>query len=240
MTPLLFGPDHRRLFGVYHAAASGTRGVVLIPPLGQEALRAHRALRILADALAQSGWHVLRFDPYGTGDSGGDDEDVTLAGVVSDVAVATLELQAVTGARQMALGGLRFGATAALLAAPTLPSVRALLLWEPVVYGAQLAAELDLSASKVTESQGFRYAAGLCGELQGVTPERLARGPLPKRGLLVWSVAPERAFTETLARAIERLEVATLPAPAAWSEENDFGAGPVPAGVIARFAEWRP
>src|SRR5215217_413896 len=78
MNPLYFGSSQKPLYGVYHPPKSQpgrpvrTTGVVLCYPLGQEYMRAHRAFRQLATLLTKSGFPVLRFDYYGTGDSGGD------------------------------------------------------------------------------------------------------------------------------------------------------------------------
>ena len=74
MIPMYFGSSARKLFGIYEAPMTGSaaRGVVICPPWGQEYLRAHRALRLLATRLCNAGFHVFRFDYSGTGDSVGD------------------------------------------------------------------------------------------------------------------------------------------------------------------------
>ena len=63
----------RQLAALYHPPTSADRGraVLILNPLGQEAVRAHRLLRVLADRLARLGVHVLRFDFHGCGDSAG-------------------------------------------------------------------------------------------------------------------------------------------------------------------------
>lgn len=231
MTPFFFGREGRRLFGVLHRAPGSGRGVVLIPPLGQEALRSHRALRILADAYARAGWNALRFDPYGTGDSEGDDLDVTLEGLAEDAQSAAAELSAATGARQLAAFGLRLGGLVALEAAS---AFKALMLWEPLTDPASLARRV----SPAGELEGFRWSPALRAGLQAPRPQ----AALPRRGLLLWSEAetPDRAaLTASLKARVEKLEVAHVAAPPAWSEENDFGAGPVPVAVIDALASWR-
>ena len=52
------------LFGFFHPAVGVSRatGVVLCPPVGADLVRAHRALRHLAERLARAGFDVLRFD----------------------------------------------------------------------------------------------------------------------------------------------------------------------------------
>ncbi|MBT9555127.1 MAG: alpha/beta hydrolase [Myxococcales bacterium] len=241
MNPGFFGDASRQLYGAYHPASGSSRGVVIVPPVGQEGLRAHRALRILADAWATAGWHVLRVDPFGTGDAGGSDHDVTLAGVVADTRTALKELAAVSGARQLIACGLRLGATAALLTATLDPAVRGLALWEPITDGPAWMAEIGLSRAGGA-AQGFDYSPTFASELRALRVDASSpAGPLPKRAILVWNQedSARTAATDALRGRIERLEVQTLPSPRAWAEENDFGAGPVPAAVIAALQAWR-
>ena len=75
MNPFYFGSSAEPLFGAYHPPGNqvGRNLAVLIcPPLGREYLRAHWALRRLADQISRDGGHVLRFDYFATGDSAGD------------------------------------------------------------------------------------------------------------------------------------------------------------------------
>lgn len=143
MTPLMFGPATRRLFGLYHPAEEGrpVRGTVLIcPPFGQEALRSHRFFKVLADRLARAGHSVLRFDYYGTGDSPGDDAEGDLEGWSHDVVAAHEELRRLSttpaGTPPLKWLGARLGGTLALLAArQARPALDRLVLWEPVMDG---------------------------------------------------------------------------------------------------------
>lgn len=215
--------------------------MVIVPPVGQEGLRSHRALRILADAWATAGWHVLRVDPYGTGDSGGSDLDVTLSGVVADTRTALRELAAVSGARQLIACGMRLGATASLLTAALDPTVRGLALWEPVTDGPAWMADVGL-AQGGGASQGFDFSPAFAAELSALRIDATSpAGPLPKRAILVWNQedGARASATDVLRSRIDRLDVHTLPSPRAWAEENDFGAGPVPASVIAALQGWR-
>ena len=84
MNLLFFGSSARQLFGAYHTPPSTVAergGAVLCPSWGSEYQASHRILRRLATRLSESGYHVLRFDYYGTGDSaGGRDEGDPRAG----------------------------------------------------------------------------------------------------------------------------------------------------------------
>ena len=146
MTPLLFGPVSRQLFGLFHSAppdAGGRLAVLICPPFGHEAVRSHRFFRLLADRLARSGMPVLRFDYFGTGDSPGEDTDGEFEGWRRDVCAAHEELRRRTGARRILWVGARLGATLAVLAARSGRCDPArLLLWDPIVSGADYLAAL--------------------------------------------------------------------------------------------------
>ncbi|GAA4352184.1 hypothetical protein GCM10023165_41050 [Variovorax defluvii] len=139
MTPMLFGPASRQLFGLYHAPERDSQLAVLIcMPLGQEAVRGHRLFRVLSDRLARAGVAVLRFDYYGSGDSPGEDTDGDLEGWRRDVCTAHEELRRRAGNRRIIWLGARLGASLAVMAAksgrcdPT-----RLILWDPIVDGAR-------------------------------------------------------------------------------------------------------
>lgn len=139
MTPLLFGPASRQLFGSFHPAHGDThadRAVLICPPFGQEAIASHRLWRALADRLARSGFAVLRFDYHGTGDSPGDDADGEFDGWRRDICTAHEELRRRTGAQRIVWLGARLGASLAVLAAKSGRSDPArLVLWDPIVSG---------------------------------------------------------------------------------------------------------
>jgi uncharacterized protein len=168
MIPITFGTAGRQLFGVYHPAQAAstkiqTRGVLLCNPWGQEAIRAHRLLRVLADRLARSGVHVLRFDYFGTGDSAGSDEEGDLKGWAQDILQAHLALQAqsqITDADITWLG-VRLGALLVIQAASATSTAASsssparLLLWDPVLDGP---AYLELLATKHAENLQAVYS----------------------------------------------------------------------------------
>jgi pimeloyl-ACP methyl ester carboxylesterase len=93
--------------------------------------RAYRGLRQLAQTLTYSGFPVLRFDYSGTGDSGGDSRLVNLDYWIEDTQFAARELRAASGAENLCLIGLRFGALLAqeAVAAGGVPA-NAVALWD--------------------------------------------------------------------------------------------------------------
>src|SRR6516165_2206759 len=100
MNPFFFGTSERRLFGIYEPAGArltGKRAAILCYPWGSEYLFAHRTFHQLALNLSRAGFHTLRFDYYGTGDSGGEPTDTDLTGCEADLETAIEELIEITG-----------------------------------------------------------------------------------------------------------------------------------------------
>jgi pimeloyl-ACP methyl ester carboxylesterase len=101
-------------------------------------------MRQLAVKLSAAGFHTLRFDYFGTGDSAGEMTDADLEGWEDDIESAMEELEHIVGAAQVALIGLRVGATlAAKVAARKVEEVNALVLWDPVIGGEEYLRSLE-------------------------------------------------------------------------------------------------
>jgi alpha/beta superfamily hydrolase len=160
-----FGSPPTRKLGCVELPARGVArrraAVVLVPPWGHEAVRAHRAYRRLAGELAALGFGVLRFDLSGTGDSEGGEELWGLETWTGDVAEAVGQARGRLGGESaVCLIGGRLGAALAVRAVERLTAVAALVLWDPVLSGAAYLAELDqehrrvLATAHVTPSHG--------------------------------------------------------------------------------------
>ena len=144
MQPFYFGTSQEQLFGVYHAPESAARrssAVVMCQPIGHEYLRAHRAFRNLAASLAENGFHVLRFDYLGCGDSSAGGDRTTVQQCLTDLSAAIDELKDMSGATKVTLVGLRVGAALAALTAARRRDVERVVLWDPVVDGAAYVAK---------------------------------------------------------------------------------------------------
>jgi alpha-beta hydrolase superfamily lysophospholipase len=121
----------------------------------------HRTYRHLAERLASAGFHALRFDYHGTGDSSGHaDEPGRLEAWLDNVASAIDELEAVAGVRSVDLFGVRVGATLAALAAGRRRDVRSLVLWAPCASGRAYVRELR-AFQTLKEKAGARAATPL-------------------------------------------------------------------------------
>ena len=173
--PLCFGPPARRLFGILHPAApqeTGRAGVVLCNPFGQEAVRAQRAFRVLAERLSRAGHAVLRFDYYGSGDSMGDDLDADLDGWAADLRAADKELRTRDGAGQTIWLGMRLGGAVALRGAEqgSPANLMRLILWDPVIDGGRY---LDHLRERHVSSLAQAFSVP-----QVPPPEQVARDPV--------------------------------------------------------------
>ena len=133
--------------------------VLICNPFGQEAIRCHRLLKVLADRLARSGFHVMRFDYFGTGDSDGDDIDGDLASWIGDVCNADHELRERSGCPRSSWFGLRLGASVAAMASSRVTDApQRLVLWDPIVYGSGYLDELvAVNAEAGAENFGARW-----------------------------------------------------------------------------------
>lgn len=259
MTPLYFGSPQRRLFGIYapaSAAARRTRAIVLCPPWGQEYLRAHRSLRQLALRLSAAGFHVLRFDYFGTGDSAGDLEDAGLPGWEADIESAIEELKDMSGAQRVGLVGLRLGATlAARVCTRQRRQIDSLVLWDPVLDGAAHIEELlSLDAALSGQPAPRPRPEGRPGwQLLGfaLTPtlrEQIAQAEAlslvaswPARSLVITSgpVPSLAALREALAqRGQGGAELEHLESEPAWLEHRSSGAGAIPVALLDRLVGW--
>ncbi len=91
-------------------------GIVMCPPFGEERKSAARVMTLAARALGRAGFHVLRFDYRGTGESDGSMADAGPRHWADDIREASHHLTVRTGADRIGLLGIRFGAALAAMA----------------------------------------------------------------------------------------------------------------------------
>jgi alpha/beta superfamily hydrolase len=252
---MFFGSSQRQLFGAYHTPASTVpaRGAaVLCPPWGPEYLVSHRILRRLAVRLTESGYHVLRFDYYGTGDSAGEREDGDLASWCDDASAAVEELRDMSGAATVTAFGIRLGAVVGWRLARSRPDVDTVLMWDPVVNGAAYVrdlvatqAEVDrwsltprqrASADRPLDLLGFPLTRAMRASVETVAPAEF-RQPTRARVKLFYSdTQPEQ---EGLHGALEAagtpFRAETMLGQTPWREVEAVSAGGVSLGVLERI-----
>lgn len=137
-TPFYFGVSPKRLYGFHHppmVSRDKSSAVVICAPIGQEYFQSHRVMCHLAVLLSRAGFHVLRFDYFGCGDSEGDFDQGSLAQWTKDIHIAIDEIRNRSKLTRVSLIGLRIGATLALRAAVDSLHVDSVILWQPVADG---------------------------------------------------------------------------------------------------------
>jgi uncharacterized protein len=248
MNPIFFGRAPKSLFGVYHppkAAQAKGAGVVLCYPFGQEYMRAHRAFRQMALLLSKAGFHVLRFDYYGTGDSSGETSDMSLAQWAEDARTAADELKETAEVSKVCFVGLRLGAAVAALAAEGRSDVEQVVLWDPAVRGVDYLAEvLEERTDSVGNTRhtrlddgtvgvmGFPITAGLRAGLETLDLGTVG-APQGSGRLVVASHAREeyeRLGKASFAGAKVRYEL--VPSEGSWNEVDDYGGALIPVFLI--------
>lgn len=160
--------------------------VLICNPFGQEAIRAQRSLRVLAERLGRKGIPSLRFDYFATGDSPGEDGAGHLTRWRQDIHLADVYLRRISGCRQTIWIGLRLGATLALQAAlqhDDLPRPQRILLWDPVLDGDAYLEHLRrmnefwTRQSNVTgEALGFLLTHRIRRHISAIRPDALPSG----------------------------------------------------------------
>jgi esterase/lipase len=135
--PFYFG-RREHLFGFYHPATQMRRdhGVVICPPLLNEYMRSHHALRRIAITLADRGYDVLRFDFSGQGNSAGSMSDVTCTDWDGDVADALQEIKSIAGVERVSVVATRF-ACSLVAKQSQLHELRNFVCWDPIFDGAE-------------------------------------------------------------------------------------------------------
>ena len=212
-------------FCVFHAATGTPLGSILyVQPFAEEMNKSRRMAALQARAFAARGYNVLQIDLFGCGDSSGDFGQARWALWKEDLRLAQRWLRE-HAEDPVHLWGLRLGALlAADCARETDRSFASLLMWQPVVSGAQfmtqflrlrLASQMlsGADARNGTDQLRAQLAAGQALEIAG------------------YELAPE------LVQAIEQLSLAALAprnVPAHWFEVNTDGK---PSPALMRAAQ---
>jgi pimeloyl-ACP methyl ester carboxylesterase len=249
--PTYFGSDGKPLFGCYHAPqppVRAGRALVICQPFGQEYVRCHRLLRLLAASLAQSGLPVLRFDYFGCGDSKGDAESATLARAIADLGEAVRFVRGRARALSVDVLGLRLGAAIACrFASERRGQVERLVLWDPIVHGSEFLTSMQEQQVRFTkwlarqfgralpaaqadgpnDFIGFRFCDALLEELGALDLMQIAAAPC-REALVLAGVgdAQASALHRRLVEIGVRADIALRAGPKVWLAEPYQGLVP--------------
>ncbi len=245
MTAFFFGTAEEQLFGYYHSPRGvGSGAVLFCPSWGSEYQYAHRSLRVASRRLAELGFHAMRFDYSGTGDSWGSETDADMSRWIGDTAMAIDELKAMSGRSRVDLVGLRLGASVAAATATGRRDVRRLVLWDPVVDGKEwVRAVLASSAGLLTGRDGTvefgqrLVSASLVAQMEAVDAADY-RGSTADRALLLETHADGGRNFARLSDALTRIEHQVVEDAHAWEEDDSIWNGMVPSRAIGSLMAW--
>lgn len=257
--PFYFGREPKLLFGIYYPPYVGHNvetGIILCYPMGQEYMRSHRAFLHLARTLSSDGFNVLKFDYYGCGDSAGKCEEGDIQQWISDISKAVDELKEGCEAKRLYLVGLRLGATLALISSDGRDDIDGVVLWDPIVKGANYIDELRImhqewlrgSFSRSISQQnredeeeilGFPLTDTLKSQLGTIDLTRGAYGLSIDTLLIESSISKDTGcFRQYLNQQNAVYEYVNISSPAVWVKGDDESKGIVPPKIIQYIKEW--
>jgi len=254
MKPFFFGPSASQLYGVYHPAIGShlkTEGFVLCYPFGQEYMRAHRAFRQIAVQLSKNGFHTLRFDYRGTGDSAENLEDMSASDWLGDIGTAVEELKSMTGLKKISLIGLRMGALLANTISNQRDDIERLVVWDPIISGSAYEEELYSELNKENvEAWNFIDEEKML-HFNGFALTPTLRESLKKLDMLdvktkvdsvLQVVSTENVYFSRLRQCfqkeISKYQYSYSESPSDWNYVDDFGGILLPQPVIKTIVEW--
>ncbi len=249
-----FGPQ-RRLFGIFDEPATPSdRGVVLCYPHGPDYDSAFRSFRILATRLSRAGFHVLRFDYSGTGDSLGNIENASIDQWTEDTVAAIEELRRSCGLRQVAVVGLRLGATVGSIAAVECGAVDRFVAWEPVVDGREYVADLrGLHQQWLKDERrngrarlaadddlwDYNLTPNIQSDLENLSLLSVPEPPAPNVYVVRQEQSADRAeFTARLCALGANVDAAMVDGPTIWSRIRSMPEAPVPNRSLQLIVNW--
>jgi len=244
-----FGPAEHPLLGwlTQPASGPGETGVVLVPPLGYEYWTTHRAVRAIAERLAAQGCSVLRYDLEGTGDSAGGPADPDRLGAWRRSVGAAASVLRGNGSTALVVGGVRFGATLALLEGAAAGADR-VVAWAPVERGRLYTRELKLLSRPVPDDVevlggGIAHAGTVLGpetlgQLRAVDVATLDARPAPQVLIVDRDDhAPSDALADHLRALGSTTDVVTVSgSDVALDRPTEYA--DVPDDVVAAVSDW--
>lgn len=244
MNPIYFGSTKNALYGVLHpprGTAARSTGVVLCYPFAQEYMRAHRAFRQMALLLSGEGFHTIRFDYSGTGDSAGGPDEMSLENWNRDLGYAIDELVDTAALDSVWLVGLRLGAAVALRGT-TRSDVAGVVLWDPIMTGAaqleDAATERDGSGKPVLAIGGVPISADFRDDLLSIDMLQMPVRPGLPHLLAVSADLPQyQSLRDRLAREGADASYTCVPSDGRWSLYDNWGSALIPQALVRAIVD---
>lgn len=224
MEAFFFSDDEKtRLFGVFRAPQDAQKVWILAPPFGEEEKSARRTLTEIARFLEKRGQASLLFSYRGTGDSEGSFADFSLSDWKNDIQNAIAEAQKRVPDAQIALLGVRLGASLALQIAPQI-EVSELVLIEPLLSGRSFLSQQTLrkklradltgdvasvkNATEIEDLDGWPLSPRLKDELNALDL-RAVSIVVAQTAILVLQVGPKSELSPPLGAFAEKIGAKT-------------------------------
>jgi pimeloyl-ACP methyl ester carboxylesterase len=182
----------------------------------------------MANKLAKRGYHALRFDYYGTGDSPGDCTALTLKESLDNIEMIIARFKESCDISRIVLFGVRIGASLALMYSQH-HSIDALVLWDPVLDGRAYLKDIQ---------QGYRtWLKGSFAKGGGKSHSYIENFGFQFSMTLVNEIAEIRIGKEELRIAIPALVLRSDSE--YWTKkENEFDKAMVPVNETNKTIEW--
>ena len=218
-------------------AGRARAAVLFLAPCGDEKRAAYGASARLAGHLAAAGAAVLRFDYFGTGDSAGESQEVSLATMRRDAAAAAAALGELVPGATLEVLGVRMGGSLALELGAGLGAAKTVAV-APVVSGhnwlrqergrrqlrrsmvkrelgargrkAPASGEEALPSGAAEDMDGLLFSAGFISEMEAYD---LTGGEAPESApdALIVQVSPRRTPLPEVERAAKRFGARVRP-----------------------------
>ena len=216
-------------------------------------MRAHRPIRQLALDLADMGYHVLRFDYRGSGDSAGSMDGLDTGDWVEGVKLAIDELRDMAALKNIAIVGLRLGCIMATYAACEHQDIVRLVLWDPVTRGDAYVEELKqrlpqlpveaakskfIDAEQTIHINGFSMPLKFQQSLQKRALAPLDISPLPSVLLLVSHETRDFIQLKNAWSRYRNFSYQLHPAPHDWNYVDNFGSILLPQPITTAIKSW--
>lgn len=216
----------------------------------------HRVYRQMSSLFTRSGFHVLRFDYYGCGDSAGESDQGNIEHWVEDITTAIDEITDAGGLSSVTVVGFRLGATLAAFAARERDDIENLVLWEPVIKGSNYLQQLaemhqrwlnnNLPSSNHAEQQngafeviGFPVTPQLRQEIENIDLMSL-QARIARRVCVFDSSesADNKNLVTKLNSCADIVDYQHIPGSENWSESGGLDPLLIPNQILQSIVTW--